>query len=448
MNDILILLPPVPFENEDFKNALNAIEKELKSNKLHLYCNEDSKEYYKINYGHYKIDTLIYCQDKYISKEIISREYNSAYNTKQYIFIILKNINHSQAIEVEKNSDINIYRYQILNNRVCSIKDEITEAEDIEIDSNVFSIIHKKQKGLFGLVPYGFTVRHPGYGYVNEMGFRIPKEYQTLKYRDSNHKLICFFGGSCCYSMRVRDDEIFTKVLEDKLNNHSEMNNLNTKYTVLNFGMIGYVLINELITYMMYAEELNPDFVVGYHLLNDLQCGMANDNLLLKKFNLSYNHRYEQWANILHKSDVQLKWDENISMHNQLNTPKDIINAYYTRELQFEKIATNNNSKYISIIQPMYFSKSKLSKREKVGYDFYTAKGVNSEYIFIKNMYEKYISFMKQKNRYKDILDLHTEFKSYDENDTLFCDSAHTLTKGDEVIASHIFNFLENKGLL
>jgi len=450
MKDILILLPPSPFEKEDFNNALMAIEKELKSNKLFLYCNELDEEYYIKNYNYFKISVLIHKNESKnsINEHIISRVYKDTLSYEKYIFVILKNINHEQTVQFNLTTNINIYRWQVLNNRICSIKEEILEEEDPEINSNIFSKIHNKQKSLFGLIPYGFTFRHPGYGYVNELGFRVPKDYHSLKTRDKNHKLICFFGGSCCYSMRVREDETFTFLLEKKLNDYASEHKLKTKYTVLNFGMMGYVLLNELITYILYAEDLNPDIVIGYHLLNDLQCGMSNDNLLLKKFNIAYNHRYEEWSKILHGSNEKLAWSESTTMHNKKNSPKDIIMAYYNREKQFKKIVTNNNSKYISIVQPMFFSKQELSQREQTGYNYYTNKVVHKEYTFIQNMYVKYLDYLKSQNEYEDILDLHTIFNQYDKTHTLFCDSAHTLSKGDYEISQHIFDFLNTKGFL
>ena len=446
MKDILIILPPAPFEINDFKNALNVIEKELKSSMLYLHCSSESLSYYKNNYPQYNINPIH--EGIELTKETLNQVYKKSYELDQYVLVVLKNIDHQQSYEYDINSDINIYRWQVLNNRICSIKNEITEEEDIEINSNIFSKMHKEQKSLFGLLPYGFTVRHPGYGYVNEMGFRVPNDYQKLKNRDKNHKLICFFGGSCCYSMRVRDDEMFTAVLEKKLNKYSQNNNSNIKYTVLNFGMMGYVVLNEMITYLLYAQELNPEYVVGFHFFNDVQSGIVNDNLLLRKFNTSYNHGYEEKIKTIHQSDIQIKWKEKTIIPNKFNLENDIILSYSKRDQQFSDIVTSDGSQYISVIQAFSFSKKELSEREKIGYNFYSRENLDQENAYIKRIYEEYISFLKKENKYDKTLDLHTKFSAYDENETIFCDSAHTVANGDRIIANHLIEFFLKKGLL
>ncbi|MDD4505345.1 MAG: hypothetical protein PHE60_03100 [Sulfurospirillaceae bacterium] len=445
--DILVVLPNFYLDDEDIKNFINVTLQEFKNNKLIFlsYLNTHDYYYQKLSYLGYDFFSVLKKQ-KIFTTTILRKTYQNHSNFNNYILVILRNTNNEISIKIQKKSKLNVYIWSALNNRIRSIKDEIQDEEDFEINSNIFSKISKKYKSQYVLTPYGFTMRHTGYGYINEMGFRIPKNYLNLKNREENHKLICFFGNSSCFSMRVRDNELFTNLLEQKLNSYFQENSIDKKVTILNFGMMGHLVLNEIYTYIAFAQELNPDLVFAHHLINDLVAGMTNDNLLLTKFNYNYLYLFEEWSLKLHKNNIGLGKD--FPARNTLNSSQDIINAYYTRDKQFKSLVENNKSKYISVIQPASFSKKKLSEREKKGIELYINKLLIDEEPFIKSMYCELIDILKDKHEYCDIIDLHTMFEKFDDKDSLFSDWIHTNANGDKVMSEFIFEHMLKHDLL
>jgi len=366
MKDIIVILPSLHIEEVDLKSSFNAIFREFGelSNFIVLTYDDTSHSYYKKQLDFLDISVVpFFKKGAFLSKELLFKVYNKAFKMDDYRVVILRDMDNNISIPYKDDVDINIYMWSALNNRIRSIKDEVSIEEDVEIESNIFSKIAKHHRSQYVLTPYGYTLRHSGYGYINEFGFRVPKDYQKLKNRRKNHKLICFFGNSSCFSMRVRDKELFTNLLEKKLNNYYYDNNINQQVTVLNFGMMGHLVLNEIYTYIAFAQELNPDMVFAHHLINDLASGMTNDNLLLKKFHFSYSYFFEEWSLKLHKNDIILR--DKIPTRNKINSSQDIINSYYARDNQFKDLIKNNGSRYVSIIQPVSFSKKELSEREK-----------------------------------------------------------------------------------
>jgi len=449
MRDIIIILPSKEVEEVDLKSSFNAIFREFGefSNFILLTYNDDSYEYYKKNLDFLDAEiTPFFKKDAHLSKDLLALVYDKAFDIDAYRVVVLRDMENKISIGYADNTDIHIYMWSALNNRIRSIKDEMSLEEDEEIDSNIFSKIAKQNRSQYVLTPYGYTMRHSGYGYINEFGFRVPKDYQKLKNREKNHKLICFFGNSSCFSMRVRDNELFTHLLEQKLNHYYQENNIDKKVSVLNFGMMGHLVLNEIYTYIAFVQELNPDMVFAHHLINDLVSGMTNDNLLLQKFHFNYLYLFEEWSLKLHKNNVVI--EEKIPTRNKINTSQEIIDTYYARDTQFKKLVENSGSKYISIIQPASFSKNELSEREKKGIEFYIDKMTTDEEPFIKDMYNELRNMLKEKGEYDDVIDLHTHFGKYGSNENLFVDWIHTNADGDRVMSEFIFEYMVDKDLI
>lgn len=98
---------------------------------------------------------------------------------------------------------------------------------------------------------------------INSDGFR-DKEYSREK-PDNVFRIIAL-GDSITFGWGVNNSEIWTEVLERKLNRHSNMS-----FQVLNFGVWGYNTRMEVETFEEKAMGYNPDLVVIQFHRNDNQ---------------------------------------------------------------------------------------------------------------------------------------------------------------------------------
>ncbi|MBS3052262.1 MAG: SGNH/GDSL hydrolase family protein [Candidatus Aenigmarchaeota archaeon] len=90
---------------------------------------------------------------------------------------------------------------------------------------------------------------------INSDGFR-DKEYSIEKPNDTFR--IVVLGDSITFGWGVNNDEIYTEILEEKLN--SLNNGIN--YEVLNFGVPGYNTENEVEMFKVKGTKYNPDMII------------------------------------------------------------------------------------------------------------------------------------------------------------------------------------------
>jgi hypothetical protein len=81
---------------------------------------------------------------------------------------------------------------------------------------------------------------------INSMGFR-----DHSPPADKKRKLLVL-GDSFVSNISVKDDEVFTEVMEDQLQN----------YDVLNFGVVGYGQVQEYLLLQKWIKEIKPDVVL------------------------------------------------------------------------------------------------------------------------------------------------------------------------------------------
>lgn len=81
---------------------------------------------------------------------------------------------------------------------------------------------------------------------INSMGFRD----RTTPSGDKRKLLV--LGDSFVSNVSVKDDEVFTEVMEDNLKN----------YDVLNFGVVGYGQVQEYLLLEKWIKEIKPDVVL------------------------------------------------------------------------------------------------------------------------------------------------------------------------------------------
>lgn len=328
---------------------------------------------------------------------------------------------------------------------IKSLKNKITDFYFPSHNTHIFNEIGTKEDQSFSFFPYGYQYRFLGGGKTNELGFRIECDLSKLANRKKNHKIIAMFGGSGMYSVRSKSNECFSKILQTKINDLD----LTNSYTILNFGLPGGVILNEILNYILYAQVLKPEITISHSGFNDFRFGAINDPFLLKKYNISYLSNLEGWSQHLHNNfDKELNYFK--SDVPIINSPSTIIKAYINRILQFRDIVEGTKGTFITALQPLVWSKKKFSTFESK--DILEGQKPSIKRLWKTNLKVPYIyeRFVKKMLDFADInfLNIHKEFTLFDENKTLFRDFAHTNYQGDNEISKIYLKYLIDNSLI
>lgn len=272
--------------------------------------------------------------------------------------------------------------------------------------------------------PFAVLHRDTSMGPINALGFRITEDLKVLEQRDTNHKIIGVFGGSTVFSIGCLHEETWTYQLEKKLNDFCFEHDINTKFTVLNFGQPGCVVVNELLFYLFFCQSLHLDYVIAHDGYHDLDWGQVVDPSLLSEHQISYIKDLEAWPGRLHNHN---KTAPNRGI---VNSSDVVLQTYFERKCQFKNIVESFGSVFLWGIQPILHSKKPLTSVEKI----YHQHGMNDT--ATKNitvMYENLHQLPYQEKTH--IVKVNEHFAALNTNKTLFIDFWHTNADGDDVIA-------------
>lgn len=98
----------------------------------------------------------------------------------------------------------------------------------------------------YAFFPYGYLFHYVGLGPLNEFGLRIVVDLPTLAERPATHKVVACFGGSACWGTFCLHHQMWTDVLERKLNALARRAGAPETFTVLNFGAPSNIVLNEI----------------------------------------------------------------------------------------------------------------------------------------------------------------------------------------------------------
>lgn len=282
----------------------------------------------------------------------------------------------------------------------------------------------------FQFFPFGFLYRDEQVGPINEMGFRIPnsKNLKSLK-SDDLAKLICIFGGSAAFSINCFLHETFSARLENYLNEQSEK----TRYRVLNFAQHAHVVLNELQTYLIFAQELEPDLVIAHDGYNDLLYGANSDPFLLQQHAVTYHINMESWADILAgKNESQLATlPEELPIRTY---PSDIADSYIKRKRQFRNCVESTGCKFLSANQPIIIQKPNLTQWEQeTALPHIKRHPMKETHNRMEFLYEMYNNALTEKEKQQELR--FTEMLEQNSDQSLFTDFVHTTPVADDLIA-------------
>lgn len=344
----------------------------------------------------------------------------------------------------------------LADRRVYSVQDgarlrlensPLDEREYPFLETHVFNRLSPRSvDGYFYYFPYGYLFRYTGWGPIDPFGFRVAGDPSALANRPPEHKLVVVFGGSAAWSMYSTHEEMFPSRLEALLNTYCREAGRSERFTVLNFGMHGHTVLNQMIAYTLFVEPLNPDFVLSHDGFNDLGYGQLSDTFLLRK-GISYQTNLEEWSPLLHQTDGQNKTHAS-SPYRPVNLPPNVVKAYVDRKGQFMRQVERSGAVFIWGLQPFVGSKSALAPAEASKLQDELAPVPDRPFCFMyRNQAHMFSLAQRAVARVSDplrVVDLHKAFGSFGVDEHLFADFVHTTPTGDERIAREYMNYFAN----
>ena len=139
---------------------------------------------------------------------------------------------------------------------------------------------------------------------------------------------------------------MFPARLEHKLS--LALERIGQRVTVLNFGMHDNVVMQEMMTYLLFAQQLRPDVVMSHSGHNDIWYGLRNDPYLVAHHNIIYQQHSEYWSYLLHQEGAV---PEEIPA--EFNLKQNILAAMIARHRQFQEIVEAGGGRFIWGVQPL-----------------------------------------------------------------------------------------------
>lgn len=309
-----------------------------------------------------------------------------------------------------------------------------SEAELQNMGSHVFNRLSPEAPWGFYYFPYGYLFRFLGMGPINAIGCRITHSLSDLAKRPKNKKVVACFGGSAGWSMYCLHHQMYTEVIQRKLNAHCAAENLDIEFTVLNFGQHGHMVMNEMLTYLTFCWDLKPDIVIAHDGYNDAVYGQMCDPRLVDEWDVTYQENLEGWSQILHQTSDQPR-TQNELPYRAVNQPVRVLRAYTRRKRQFAQIVQSNGGFFIWGLQPAACSRKKKSPLEAELLE----RNLNRDYApVVSNVEGMYRILGASLKLGADIpfVNCHEAVGAYGPDHFLLGDDVHLMPEGDEIIAS------------
>jgi len=309
---------------------------------------------------------------------------------------------------------------------------------------------------------------------INSEGFR---SNEISKEKESNIYRIFVLGGSTVLNSGVSDDHVFSKLLQNSLNNQFT----NKKIEVINAGTDGYTTQHSLIQYLFKIREFDPDLVIMWHGVNDLYYSCDQTYLSNGTYKEDYSHFLGPTADMVNShfspdpivsvnlisfdvikkfllnnfySDMT-KYINKINRYSGIYANQEKYNFYdlnnipstnaYNRNLRlFSEILEKDNVTFILANQP-YLYKNNMTREELNVVIF------PSSNCYLGNTYPTIMSSKDGLDEFNKIAEKIAEEKNLffidlnsqiPKNLNYFTDDVHYTKLGNELIADILFKFI------
>lgn len=277
---------------------------------------------------------------------------------------------------------------------------------------------------------------------------------------DKKDFIILLSGGSTTAGWgATENNKIWGSVLENKIQEYFDQNRIAKKVKVLNSGILGYAISQELDQYLNETQFLSPNIVITFNGINEkwafkgdpVNYGLSNhqNRMIHNFFGVQSLHIHGLFPNLR----ILIAYLGNKGKREKFGYENGLLEKFrmseiYLRKINnFKSLAESNSAKFYWILQPlMGVCPRKLTLKEKTYKNFFGQE-------FYKKSWEQYIS--EARSFYKIIqpkmtkdwqIDWTCLFK--DEVETVYYDPRHYNDFGQKIIGESIFKFLLDHGQL
>jgi hypothetical protein len=317
--------------------------------------------------------------------------------------------------------------------RIVPYKRDWSSAELQNMDANVFNQLSPREPWGFYYFPFGYLFRFLGIGPINSFGCRITRSLPDLARRDKNHKVVACFGGSSGWSMFCLHHQMYTELMQQRLNAHCTAQGLDLGFTVLNFGQHGHVVMNEMLSYMNFCWDLRPDIVVAHDGFNDAVYGQLCDPRVLDGWDVIYQENLEGWSQILHQTG-DIPRTQPALPYRPVNQPVRVLKSYVKRKRQFAQIVRSNGGMFVWGLQPAASSRKKRSPLEASLLKRNRNQDAAPAVANVEGMYRILRQSLKL-DADTPFVDCDAAMSTYGADRLMFGDEVHLMPDGDVVLA-------------
>lgn len=190
-------------------------------------------------------------------------------------------------------------------------------------------------------------------GPIDSLGYRIGGRFDRFRDRHPMHRVVAVTGGSAAFGWRCFHDDIFTQVLEHRLNSRLSEAGREERVTVLNFAISGHSILDEMRSLLLFAQAARPDVVLSHSGFNDFFYAPNIDPELLSRYAFLYCHVHDQALRLAQEPPDAAALDR-------------IVEAFLLRVRQFAALAEATGAAFLFGLQPTTIGKS-LTRDEVEG---------------------------------------------------------------------------------
>ena len=210
----------------------------------------------------------------------------------------------------------------------------------------------------------------------NNFHFVQKINWRQLENRPKNVKLIVCFGNSALKEEYLSERERITFHIQE----HFNMD----EYIVLNLGVSGYTIYEQMLLYNALVYPLKPEFVISIGIGTDWRVSLVSCKEMMITHKMIYTTpTWENATKISLKSNLPLLYENGSSercIDNSISD-EDINTAIVTRIEQFKNIVESNGGVFICYLQALLPFKKKQTQKEQYYNQLGTINGYGQTYI-------------------------------------------------------------------
>lgn len=342
-----------------------------------------------------------------------------------------------------------IYKYREKQRNIAQTEFKISSGAYKNLDSKIvkkiYSELFTQDMQWEPYVHFRLKPQNETYTNINHLGIRKTTQL-TRPEKNKKFKIFCF-GGSTMFGTGSRDEHTIPSNLSTIL--YKAYPDFN--FEITNFGCHGYNRSVENIQLQQQLLKNNiPDIVIFYDGVNEIISAYGNNeaglptNAINRKNEFKLGHSYSNKIKLLLKTShinklvsyLKRKTSQSLDLANKekKKLAMDIAENYKGHLKLTSGLAHTYGFKTINFLQPVIFSKKKLSTPEKK---------MASNHFFYKDLYlNSYKIITKDSlitlHNFNDISNVFDK-----EKETIYTDFCHTAEYGNQLVAKRIFEIIK-----